>query len=270
MNVQLDTLQDATLEQIKRPDIIEQASTQITVTPLPEATHSQELRISNASDSRDDLTPQYKVVNTRLDDDVLPEPTLTAGLSLDQQTQDATTKPIKSPELAFPETDDHSFVIVSEKPSLEDVNITLPTNTTSNTDNTLQEPPTVPTESQEQFEVEQSTVKTDVYYGVLTVEQDDFIYLHHKDILSCTCTIDIQKLTQSDIQKLSQPDSHGIGDDHASPVPFGEDISTKENNSKTEDPDWPPKKVKKKSTRPGLKPSIQHIASQRMIEENKK
>ena len=104
-------------------------------------------------------------------------------------------------------------------------------------------------------------VKTDVYYSILTVEQDNIIYLHHKDIVNHTCIVKVEKLSQSDV-----PLAHAAIHDSAPSLelpacePIIKNIDI--------DPDWPVKKHKKKSTQPGPRPSTQCIAAQCIIEES--
>ena len=104
-------------------------------------------------------------------------------------------------------------------------------------------------------------IKTDVYYSILNVEQDDIIYLHHKDIVNHTCAVKLDKLSQTDVCLA-----------HAALCDPAPSLETPTGESKIKDidtdPDWPVKKQKKKSTRPGPRPSTQRIAVQHMIEES--
>ena len=92
------------------------------------------------------------------------------------------------------------------------------------------------------------------------MEQDNIIHLHHKDIVNCTCTVNVEKLTQSDIW-------HAEAIHHDSPPPLSSSSGVPTTENKETDPDWAIKKQKKKSTRPGTRPSTQHIVAQCMIEE---
>ena len=67
----------------------------------------------------------------------------------------------------------------------------------------------------------------------------------------------------SDVQDLQ-------GNQDVAPAAAIPDNLATENTDCIHDPDWPPKKAKKKSTRPGVKPSVQWIAAQCIIEENNK
>ena len=84
-------------------------------------------------------------------------------------------------------------------------------------------------------------IKADIYYSILTVEQDDIIHLHHKDIVNCTCSVKVDKLSQTDVciacVALCQP---APSLDKLSGDPTIKDIDI--------DPDWPVKKQKKRST----------------------
>ena len=88
-------------------------------------------------------------------------------------------------------------------------------------------------------------IKTDVYYSILAVEQDDIIYLHHKDIVSHTCSVKVDKLTEKDVHlahdALCQPT-------RLMDKPSGEPIAESTIKDRNLDPDWPVKKQKKRST----------------------
>ena len=116
------------------------------------------------------------------------------------------------------------------------------------------------------------SVLSDVYYSVLTLSQDDIIYIHHKDILKRTCKVELFRLSQSEVENaaLSQTNDYFCGTFRNDRTLYLKPASAKEKDTQIDDPDWPPKKVKKHSNRPGLKPSSQRIAAQKVIEQNNK
>ena len=84
-------------------------------------------------------------------------------------------------------------------------------------------------------------IKTDMYYSLLNVEQDDIIYLHHKDILKRTqCSVKVDKLSQTDVRLARAA--------LCDPVPSLEMQSGESTiKNKDIDIDLPVKKPKKKS-----------------------
>ena len=88
-------------------------------------------------------------------------------------------------------------------------------------------------------------IKTDVYYSILTVKQDDIIHLHHKDIVSRTCSVRMDKLTVKDVRlahdTFCQPTP-------SMDKPSGEPIGEPTIKDRDLDSYWPVKKQKKRST----------------------
>ena len=86
------------------------------------------------------------------------------------------------------------------------------------------------------------TIDAGKYYACLAPSQDEVIYLHHDDIVNTKCTVNLNRLTPSEFSDLTQRSTAEL-----------------DNQDNVADPNWPPKKKVKGSSRPCSKPSQSHI-----------
>ena len=90
------------------------------------------------------------------------------------------------------------------------------------------------------------------YIEVLTVEGDEVLHLHTRDITANKCTVNLEKLSASDIENLNQE----LQEQQATDIP--------------DEPDIPPLKRKKHvSFRPKREPSATRLAAQEIIRKSK-
>ena len=244
----LDTLQEATST----------ASNTIQFDPLP---HFQMLQEATASISHTTTpvtlqeetlggaTLQEATITTTSDlsIDILQEATLVAipvtSTSSTVNLQETTMGHIPLPEVTI-----DSSIIDESTPQIPPQDTSLPGIVYTPASTMLTEDPL---ESTEVFHT--STTDPGKYYECLTPSQDEVIYLHHDDIINRKWTVKLNRLTTSEIADTSQI-STGDKDDQ-------EDVA---------DPNWPPKKKVKRSSRPCSKPSQSRIRAQKIIEDNNK
>ena len=210
-SLQVDTLQEPTLpfEYTSEASCI--ATQVLCELSLPEATSLQEATTAKNSVTDKDISNDPILLNTVSSTVTVLGP----SIALDSVLQDLEQHPPKSinerllpteneppKQCEQPELDSHTQSTVYDIPAEQYIE--------EDTNRSKEIPPCLNDIGSEQVSavIEQpndscaksSALKTDVYYSILTVEQDDIIYLHHKDIVNRTCIVNVEKLTQADIQ----------------------------------------------------------------------
>ena len=230
----IESIQEPTSLSVNTPVNMDEASFVVpwsSESTLPEATslHEATLIIPSASNTYyqeatdKDTSKTLSLMNTSIPSASVPDSTIDSSLGLPDQDYHEL---LISSNLTPTEKDPPEHVTVKTPPYLKnkesDQNLEV-----------IKQPIDLSSNAQ--------AIKSDMYYSIFTFEQDDIIHLHHKDIVNCTCSVKVDKLSQTDVRlacvALCQP---APSLDKPSGEPTIKDIDI--------DPDWPVKKQKKRST----------------------
>ena len=116
---------------------------------------------------------------------------------------------------------------------------------------------------------------SDVFYPVLTPEQDEVDYISFKDIIDTTWSIPLDNLSSNDIEleqaylKSHRTSSPKPSSNHASSSSSSTEILKSPSDSEKDDPTYGQMKKPKPSMRPGGRPSSARIAAQKLILKTK-
>ena len=185
-------------------------------------------------------------------------PTLSTIEPLHMVTEDQSLAPPELMPISITPVDDSNMIGYSEQTEyLEEPPETVTTSS---------DIPDITNKSGPRMTSSPKHVGASVYYEVLTPEGDDMVHISHRDIMSRSCSVSIQNLSENDIKELQE-----INKGHTPETESTSDNLSSSEQKTTSDTDWvpSPKKRVTPSNRPHKQPSRARLAAQKIINHNR-